>query len=110
MGPHDIAEDQGGADVVGVVFQRHSGGFADSLVAGKMDDSVDVFFVKKICQGRSVIDIQFVEGRAPAGDLLDPVNDQGFGVIKIVRYDHVIARVQKLHAGMAADKTCSACN
>ena len=106
---HDVAEHKGGTDVVGIVFQRLSGGFAHGLVACEVDDGVDAFLVKEVCQGCSVLYVDLIESGTLSCDGLDPVYDQGFGIIKVVGDDNVIACVQEFNNCMASDKTCTAC-
>ena len=105
---HDVAQHQGGHQVVGVVFDRFAGRLADSLVAGKVNDGVNAFPIEQIVQGILVQDVDFIKSRAFAGDGLDAVDDHGFGIIKIICNHDFIAAVEKFHDGMRADKTGTA--
>ena len=108
--PHDITQDQCGFDVVVIIFDRLLCGFADCLVTGKVDGRIDVFFIEKRVQRFAVADIQLVKCRALTRNCLDPIDDQRFRVVEVIRDDDVVAGVKKLHACMTSDKTCSACD
>ncbi len=54
-------------------------------------------------QGRAVPDVHLVEGEVLAGDGADGVQRLGLGIDKVVHDHELVARVQQLHAGVAAD-------
>ena len=108
--PHDITQDQCGFDVVVIIFDRLLRGLADCFVTGEVDGRIDVFFIEKRIQRFAVADIQLVKCRALTRNCLDPIDDQRFRVVEVIRDDDVVAGVKKLHACMTSDKTCSACD
>ena len=93
-----------------IIFDRLLCGLADGLAAGEMDGCIDIFLIEELVQGLAVADVQLVEYRALACDRLDPVDDQCFRVVEVIRDDDLIAGVKKLHACMTSDKSCSACD
>lgn len=101
--PHFVEQDERSGDVVLVVFPRFGDGFTNSLVAGKMDDSVKCFGIEEGTDDRAVADVADYEARAFAGNRLDPVERLRRAVGQIVQNGHGVAGRVSCHAGMATD-------
>ena len=101
---HGVKEHQAVDQVVGVVLQGLGYALAHCLQTGKVDDRVDVGVLGKESLHLSLVaQLGFYKGNFFAGDLLHPA--QGFlgRVDQIVCYHDLIARLDKLHTGMAAN-------
>ena len=107
---HDIAESQCGIQIVAIVFDRHAGGFTDSLIARKMDHGINLLFFKNLFETLAVTNVLLIKFRAFTCDLLDAVNHHLLGIIEIVSDHHIVSCIQKLHNRVASDKSCSACH
>jgi hypothetical protein len=75
-----------------------------------MDHRVDLLTVENLVQAFSVQDIPFHESQVLSADLPYPVDRFRAGIIQIVDYCNIIPILQKLHTGVASDKTCSSGN
>ncbi len=100
---HGLAETHGGEEVVVIVFQRHRHGFADGLEPGEMDRAVDVVLFKDAVERRAVAHVVFIEGDVLARDLLHAFDGLRAGVDQIIDDDDLVAALEQLHAGVAAD-------
>ena len=104
---HGFTERNGREKVVVIVFKRHRNRFADSLQPGKMNDAPDLIFFKDSVKRCPVTDIIFIENEILSRNLLDAFKRFFSGIDQIVNHDDSVTPVQKLDAGMAADKTGS---
>ena len=107
MALHGLAEVDGGAQVIAVVLQGLLHGFAHCLVAGEVNDSVNILQIEEFAHAVIVPQIQVVEFGTLSGDLLDAVHHHLLGIVEIVGDDDIVACIQKLHTGVASDKTGS---
>ena len=103
MLPHHIEQDQGVDQIVGVVLQGLGYALAHCLQTGKVDDRVDVGVLGKESLHLSLIaQLGFYKG-----NFLPVIFSTGAGILgrvdQIVCYHDLIARLDKLHAGVAAD-------
>ena len=108
---HHVQNDQRAVEVVVVVFDGLGDALAHSLIGCELDDGRDVGalgedFLHILVLGH----VGLIEAEILAGDLLDPVEDHGGCVIVIVRHNDIVACIQKLDAGVAADVACAAGN
>ena len=106
---HGLEQVQGADQVVGVVLQGLGHALAHRLEPGEVDDRVDAGVLGK--QGLHLVliaQLRLDEGDLFPCDLLHP--DQGLlaGVVQVVRHHDVVAGVEKLHTGVAADITGAA--
>ena len=109
MPPHGLQEGEGAAKVVAVVLQGLLHALPHALEPGEVDHRVDARIIGE--QGLHLVGIAALgldEGDRLAGDLLHPA--QGFlaGVVQVVRHNDLIARLEELHTGVAADVTGAA--
>ena len=100
---HDLGQDQGGIEVVVVIFPGLFHAFAYSLQPGEVDDAGDVVLGKNLAQQGLIPDIALVEFNGLAGDLLHPLQAHRVGVHQIVDDYHAIAVFQQLHTGVGAN-------
>ena len=107
---HHITERERGIQIVAVIFDGHTGGFADSLIARKMDHGINLLFFKNLFETLAVTNVLLIKFRAFTCDLLDAVNHHLLGIVEIVSDHHIVSCIQKLHNRVASDKSCSACH
>ena len=101
---HHIQDDQRAVEVIVVVFVGRGHALADSLIGCELDDRRDVGTLGEDLLHILVFGhIGLIEAEVLAGDLLDAVEDHRGCIIVIVRHDDVVAGIQKLDAGVAAD-------
>ena len=103
MVAHCLAERDGRAKVVVVIFQRHMYRLAHGLEAGKMDDAVDLLLGKNAVESGAVAHVHLIELQGLARDLLDPSARLRAAVDEIVHHDDIHALLEQLHARVAAD-------
>ena len=104
MLPHGLEEVQGADEVVGIVLQGLGDALAHGLEPGEVDDGINAGILGK--EGLHLLlvaQLRFDEGDFLSHDLLHPAKGLLAGVVEVVRHDDVAARLDKLHAGMAAD-------
>ena len=108
---HHIQDDQRAVEVVVVVFDGLGHALADGLIGCELDDRRDVGTLGEDLLHILVFGhIGLIEAEVLAGDLLDAVEDHGGCIIVVVRHDDVVAGIQELDAGVAADVACAAGN
>ena len=107
---HRLAECKRGPEVVLIILDRLPGRFADCLITCKVNDRVDLLFIKQGVQSRLIAYVPFIESRALACDLLNAVYDHRLGIVEVIRDDDFISGLKQLDYGVTSDKTCSACN
>ena len=108
---HHIQDDQRAVEVIVVVFDGLGHALADGLIGCELDDRRDVGTLGEDLLHILVFGhIGLIEAEVLAGDLLDAVEDHRGCIIVIVRHDDVVAGIQKLDAGVAADVACAAGN
>ena len=100
MVSHNIAEDKGSCDIVVVVFDRLSYRLAYCLETCKVDNRVDVIFLKHLFHSSSVKKVCLVEFEILACKLLDYLHSSFLGVGEIIEDNDVLACIKKLNAGM----------
>mgnify|MGYP002711454677 CR=1 FL=1 len=84
---------------------------ADGLIGCELDDRRDVGTLGEDLLHILVFGhIGLIEAEVLAGDLLDAVEDHRGCIVVIVRHDNVVAGIQELDAGVAADVACAAGN
>ena len=101
---HNVEEVEGADKVVAVVLQGLADALANSLETCKMHNGFDVGILLKNSFGCCLIaQLGIDKGDSFAGDLLDA--DKGFlaGIAEIVNNDYVVAGLDELDAGVAAD-------
>ena len=108
---HDIQNIQRAGQVVGVVLDGLRDALADSLVGGKLDDAVDVLVLgEDFLDGGLVGHVSLDKAEVLARDLLDACESLRAGVVVVIGHDDVVARVQQLDTGVAADVTGTTAN
>ena len=101
---HGLEQVQGADQVVGVVLQGLGHALAHRLQSGEVDHGVDVRVLGE--QGLHLVLMAQLgpdEGDGLPGDFLHPAQGLLAGVVEVVRHHDLIARVDQLHAGVAAD-------
>ena len=88
---HHITEVDGSADIVLIVLQRLSHGLAYRFQACKMDDRFDLLFLEDLIHRFLVADIRFIECKVLSCDLFYTVKGFFRCIVKVVRYNNVIA-------------------
>ena len=104
MTAHSLEQIQGADQVVGVVLQGLGHALAHGLEAGEMDNCVNIgVFGKKCLHLVRIAHFQLDKGDRLTGDFLHPA--QGFftGIAEVIRNNDVIAGLDQLHTGVAAD-------
>ena len=89
--------------MVAIVLQGLFDAFAHGLEAGEVDDGIDPVLGKGLPQALLVLAVQLIESGTFAGDGFDAVDDIGLGIGQVVHDDGVVAGVQQLDHGVAAD-------
>lgn len=106
---HHVQDHQRAVQVVGVVLDGLGDALAHCLIGGKLDHSVNVRALgKDLLHILLAGHVSLIEAEVLAGDLLHPLQRGVAGVVEVVRHYDVIARVQQLDAGVAADVTSAA--
>ena len=100
---HGFAETDRGEEVVVVVFQRHHDRFAHGLEPGEVDRAVDAVLFKDAVEHGAVAHVVFIEGDLFARDHFHTLDRLRAGIYKVVDDDDLMAAVEQLHAGVAAD-------
>ena len=109
--PHHIQNIQCTVQIVGIILDRLFTAFAHRFICGKLNDSINIgTFLKNPLNLAAFCHIRLIEPEVLTGDFPDPLQGGGTGVIIVVCYHNVIACVQKLYAGMAADISGTAGN
>ena len=108
---HHIQNDQCAVEVIIIVFDRLGDALAHSLVGRKLDDRGDVRALgEDLFHVLVASHICLIESEVLAGDLLHAVQHHRGSIVVVICHDHVVAGVQKLDAGVAADITGTAGN
>jgi len=94
VGVHDLEQIERAGDVIAVVAQWLSHGFAHGLQRGEVDDGVDGRGGEDGIERRRVEQIDAVEGQRPPGQLHDPAQRLFTAVDQVIDDDHVVARAQ----------------
>ena len=114
MVSHDIKKGEGVAQVVRVVLDRLGNGLADSLEAGKVDDKVNGVLDKDAVQSIFVVDVCLVERKALgvffSHNGFDAIDNFCRSVGEVVNNDSLVAGIEQLNNGMAANKARAAGN
>ena len=100
-------------NVVPVVLKRLFGAFAHCLEAGEVDDGVDAVLgegalARLAVQDGGLHELQLIGGSA--GELADAVDRYQAGIGQVVQDNHVVALLEQLDAGVAADEARTAGN
>ncbi len=105
---HHLAEHQRTGDVVLVVAQRDPHRLPDRLEPGEVDDRLHRLAGEYPVQACLIDQVDLVEVEGTAGQRLDP--DQRFGVAvgEIVHHHDLLAGLEQLETGLAADEACAA--
>ena len=69
---------------------------------------LDKTFAENFSQKLLIGDIALVKTEAFSRNILNGIDNAGLGIVKIIHYDNVLARLQKLHNRMRADKSGAA--
>ena len=104
VGPHGLEQVQRADQVVGIVLQRFADALSHGLEPGEVHHGVNLRVLGK--EGLHLLQIaqlRLDKGDLLPHDLLHPADRLLTGVIKIVRHNDIIARLDQLHAGVAAD-------
>jgi hypothetical protein len=105
MAFHNFAEIQGPRQIVAIVTQRNRDGFTDCLQTCKMNDGINLMFLKDSIEFILVEQVDLMKSERLSGDLLYTVQGFCFTVAQVIDDDNLPARIQKFHAGMASDIT-----
>jgi len=101
---HDLAQGQGGIQIVAVIAQGNGHTLPHCLQAGEVNHRVESVLVEDAVHGGLVAHVGLVNLDAAAGDLLHPFQGLGIAVGIVIHHHHAVARLEHLHTGMAADK------
>ena len=104
MAAHGLEQVEGADEVVGVVLQGFGHALAHRLEPGEVNHRADVRVLGE--EGLHLVlaaQLRLDKGDFLSHDLLHPVDSLLTGVIQIVGHHDVIARLDELHAGVAAD-------
>ena len=108
---HHVQNDQRAVEVIVVVLDGLRNAFAHSLVGCKLDDSGNVRALgEDLLHVLVAGHVCLVEAEILAGDLLDPVQNHRRSVIIVICHHDIVASVQQLDAGVAADVAGTAGN
>ena len=108
---HDLDEDDGTNDVVGVVPHGLGDGLADRLEPREVDHGVNLLRGEGLVEPLAIEDVAVVEDEVVGlvGDeLLDAAQGLLGGVVEVIHDHHLASRGEKLQAGVRADVTGSA--
>ena len=109
VGPHGVQQYQCADQVVGIVLQRLSHAFANSLQTGEVHDGVNVGVLgEQGLRGGGIAQVRLHKGDGLAGDLLHPAHGFLTGVAQVIHHHDVVTGLQQFHAGVAADVTGAA--
>ena len=111
MLPHGLEEVERADKIIGIVLQGLGDALAHGLEPGEVDHGVNAGILGK--EGLRLLQIaqlRLDEGDLLSHNLLHPPDGLLAGVVEIVRHDDVIARLNELHAGVAADVARAAAN
>ena len=112
MVSHDIKKSEGIAQVVCVVLDRLGNRLADSLEAGKVDDKVNGVLIKDAVQSILIVDVCLVERKALgvffSHNGFDAIDNLCRSVGEVVNNDSLVAGIEQLNNGMAANKARAA--
>ena len=101
---HNTAKGQRSADVVVIVFKRLFAGFGNGFESGKVNDRINLFVFEDLVKTLFVADIAFIERKFLFCKLCCSSERLALAVVKVIHNHNVIAGLQKLNAGMGADK------
>ncbi len=104
MAAHGLKQVEGADQVVGVVLQGLGHTLPHGLQPGEVDHRVDAGVLGK--EGLHLVLIAQLgldKGDLLPGDLFHPAERLLAGVVQVIRYHNVVARLNELHTGMAAD-------
>jgi hypothetical protein len=100
---HFVNKVKSARDVVVIIFDRHSDRFTDSLKTRKMDNGIDIVFVKYLLYALTVEKVDFVKLGTDAGNCFDMVNYLCLRIGKVIENNDLLALLNKVNAGMRAD-------
>ena len=78
------------------------------LKTSEMDNALDCVFIKDFVQQSLITDIAFIERHFLAGDHLHTAEALGIGIDQVINNNRLMACLDQLHAGVAADVTGAA--
>ena len=107
---HHLGQDQGGIEVIVIIFPGLCHRFAHCLEACKVDHCVDGIFREDLLQQRLITDIALIELQALARQLHNTVQAFRIGIAQIVDDHHTVSAFQQLQAGVRSDITGTAGN
>ena len=111
MLPHGLEEVEGADEVVGVILQGLGDALAHGLQPGEVDDGVNVRMGgEESLHLLQVAELRLDEGDIFPHDFFHPADGLLAGVVEVVRHDDVIARLDELHTGVAANVARAAAN
>ena len=114
MVSHDIKKGEGVTQVVCVVLDRLGNGLTDGLEASKVDDKVNSVLVKDAVQCIFVVDVCLVERKALgvffSHNGFDAIDNLYRSIGEVVNNDSLVAGIEQLNNGMAANKARAAGN
>jgi hypothetical protein len=104
---HDFHEGQCARDVLPVVGERDTRGFTHRFQPGKMHHRRQFMLGEYLIKGGVIIDIQSMEYRSDASNLLDASQHFNLTVAQIVHHHRKVARRNQFNTHMTADITSS---
>ncbi len=108
MVAHDVHQRERVAQVVGVVLDGLLHRLAHGLEAGKVNHAVDLVVGEDLLQGLTVVDVGPIKGQVLgaifAHDGVDAVDDLLRRVGEVVHDDGVVACIEQLDHGVAANE------
>ena len=91
-------------DVDVEVLQRNLGRLANCLFGGEVNHRADRVLIENPRQRRTVAQIGLVNSDGLSGDPADPFQGGRTTVGVVVDHHHLVAGIEQLHAGVAADE------
>ena len=108
---HHIQNDEGAVQVIVIVLDGLGDALAHSLIGSELDDGVDVRALgEDLLHVLMLGHVRVVEAEVLAGDLLDTVKHHRRSIVIVICHHDIVARIQQLDAGVAANITGTAGN
>jgi len=104
MGAHGVQHRQGVHQIIGVILQRFTHALPHRLERGKMNHGLDIRMLSEQClDPGGVAQIHLDKGNGLPHNFLHPADRLTAGIDQIVGNHDVVACMDELHTGMAAN-------
>ena len=108
MATHGIKQHQRAGDIIVIIFQRLCNALADSLQPCKMNNLRDVVFRKDAFHGVRIQHVRLIKLKIAPRQLFHGLDSRHFTVMEIIKHHNLFPCIQKLNAGVRADKAGAA--